>query len=129
MAGGRNGQFAPSKKNIYADSDDRLYPTKLRTYLTRLRKTCYIGGMFKTEQVRYTFTRFTTMPNFTINNNTISAASRADYIQLVQDYASGADYLDTYDDRDWFADALIDAADAWLSFEETEQLFVKLGLA
>lgn len=69
------------------------------------------------------------MPNFTINNNTISAASRADYIQLVQDYASGADYLDTYDDRDWFADALIDAADAWLSFEETEQLFVKLGLA
>lgn len=69
------------------------------------------------------------MPNFQITNNTISAASRADYIQLVHDYASGADYLDAYDDQDWFPDALIDAADAWLSFDETEQLYIKLGLA
>ena len=68
------------------------------------------------------------MPNFQINNNTIFAASRADYIQLVQDYAAGADYLNAYD-LDWFADALIDASDAWLSFEETEQLYMKLGLA
>ena len=69
------------------------------------------------------------MPNFTINNNTLSVASKADYIQLVQDYASGADYLDAYDDQDWFPDALIDAADPWLSFDETEQLYIKLGLA
>lgn len=77
------------------------------------------------------------MPNFTIslkpNTNqviSIAAASKADYIQLVKDYASSTVdcYLDQYD-IDSLADALLDASEPWLEFDECEQLYMSLNLA
>lgn len=58
----------------------------------------------------------------------ISAASRADYIQMVHDYKNNAKYQDQYD-LDTFADALIDASEDWLDYNECEQLYMRLGLA
>ena len=74
------------------------------------------------------------MPNFTVELNnqnqvySLRAASRADYIQMVHDYASGAEYQDQYD-LDTFAEALIDAGEEWMEYYEHEKLFMDLGLA
>lgn len=77
------------------------------------------------------------MPNFTIELKphtnqviAIKAASKADYIQLVEDYAAAA--IDCYQnqyDIDSFAEALLDAAEDWLEFDECEQLYMRLNLA
>ena len=77
------------------------------------------------------------MPNFTVTLNSsnqvtsLSAASREDYIQLVHDYANAGyagEYLDQYD-LDTLAEAILDASEPWLSFDECEDLFCSLGLA